>query len=84
MSNVYFFELTAGQDFDELPDASGSFTGLNLEATIPSGEAVTDYFKAGSDMYVTSVATGSNTVGANAGILTSWSWAGVSGALAGF
>jgi hypothetical protein len=84
MSNVYFFELTSGQDFDELPDATGSFTGSNLQAAIPSGEAITDYFMGGSAAYVSSVATGSNTVGANASVLTSWSWAGVSGALSGF
>ena len=84
MSNVYFFELTLGQDFDELPDASGSFMGSNFEAAIPSGESITDYFKGGSDANVTNVATGSNTVGADVSVLTSWSWAGVSGSLSGF
>jgi hypothetical protein len=83
MSNVYFFDLTSGQTFDELPVAAegGSFTGTNLEATIPSGETLTDYFLDGSDQSVTSVAAGANTVGANMSVLTSWSWAGVSGAL---
>jgi len=84
MNNVYFFNLTTGQDFDELPDGTGSFTGSNLEATIPTGDAVTDYFMGGSDAFVTSVASGANTVGADASVLTSWSWAGVSGSLSGF
>jgi hypothetical protein len=83
MSNVYFFDLTSGQTFDELPVAAegGSFTGSSLEATIPSGETLTDYFLDGSDANVTNVAAGANTVGANMSVLTSWSWAGVSGAL---
>ena len=83
MSNVYFFDLTFGQTFDELPVAAegGSFTGSSLEATIPSGETLTDYFLDGSDANVTNVAAGANTVGANMSVLTSWSWAGVSGAL---
>jgi hypothetical protein len=78
MTNVYFFGIAEGQDFDLYP------TGLtisNLQATIPDGFAVTDFFKAGTDAAVTVVAAGSNTVGADISKFQNWSWAAVSGAL---
>jgi len=81
MMNIYFFGLADGQDFDLVP------TGLsasNIEATIPDGMAVTDFFKEGSDAFVTEVAEGSNTVGADASMFMTWSWAGVSGAIDNF
>lgn len=84
LGNMYFFNLTAGQDFDQMPVASAdgacTFTGA-FEAVIPSGEAVTDYFKDGSDANTTSVNAGSNTVGATISEFNGWSWSALSGAL---
>ena len=84
LGNMYFFNLTAGQDFDQMPvtsaDGACTFTGA-FEAVIPNGEAVTDYFKDGSDANATSVNAGSNTVGATISEFTGWSWSAVSGAL---
>jgi hypothetical protein len=81
MMNIYFFGVSAGQDFDLNP------TGLvasSLQATLPAGAVVTDYFKAGSDAYVSIVAEGANTVGADVSKFQSWSWAAESGALDNF
>jgi hypothetical protein len=78
MSNIYFFGLTAGQDFDLKPVG---LTVADLEVTLLEGTAIADFFKDGSDIAVTSVAAGSNTVGADATVFASWSWAAVSGAL---
>ena len=80
MMNVYFFDLTVGQDFDELPtEYYCTFSGL--EAVIPDGSTVADFFKKGSDAFTTSVTKGSNTVGADLSKFAGWSWASVSGAL---
>jgi hypothetical protein len=81
MTEIYFFGISAGQDFDLNP---AQLVASSLQATIPDGTLVTDYFKAGSDAYVTVVAAGANTVGANIAPLEGWSWASVSGALADF
>lgn len=78
MNNIYFFNLMEGQDFDLNPVG---LTCSNLQATIPSGYAVTDFFLDGSDAYVTEVALGANTVGADQTQFQGWSWAAVSGAL---
>ncbi|MCA1755933.1 MAG: hypothetical protein LC649_00530 [Bacteroidales bacterium] len=83
MDGVYFFGLMAGQDFDELPTVY-SCTFSNLEVTLPAGTVVTDFFKGGSDQFVTVVAEGANTVGADLTKFQGWSWAQVSGALNGF
>jgi hypothetical protein len=81
MSNVYFFDLTAGQDFDELPvDYTCVFS--NLEAQLPTGTVLTDFFKDGSDAFVTSVTT--NTVGADKSVFASWTLTDASGELADF
>lgn len=80
MMNVYFRDIKEGQDFDQLPvDYSCTFS--NLQATIPDGTAVADYFKGGSDAFVTSVAAGANTVGADLTKFEGWSWAHTSGSL---
>lgn len=81
MHNIYFFGITAGQDFDLNPTALVAST---LQATLPDGAIVTDYFKGGSDAFVTLVATGANTVGADVNAFQTWSWASVSGNLSGF
>lgn len=78
MMAIYFFGVVAGQDFDLNPVG---LTASNLEATLPEGAVVTDYFIEGSDAFVTLVGVGANTVGANVSLLNTWSWAGVSGNL---
>nr|NQU92571.1 hypothetical protein [Bacteroidota bacterium] len=81
--NIYFFGLGEDQDFDQMP-IDYPCTFQDFEATLPEGTAVTDYFKDGSDAFVTVVAAGANSFGADAAQFTSWSWAGVSGNLSGF
>ncbi len=87
MMNIYFFGLDETletlQDFDELPtDFTCVFS--DFEVTLPTGTAVTDFFKDGSDAFTTSVAAGANTVGADATEFNGWSWAAVSGSLSEF
>lgn len=80
MMNVYFRDLKAGQDFDQLPvDYVCVFE--NLQATIPDGTAIGDYFKGGSEAFVTGVALNANTVGADLSQFDGWSWARLSGGL---
>jgi hypothetical protein len=80
MMNVYFRDLKTGQDFDQLPvDYACTFS--SLEATIPDGAAVADFFKDGSEAFVTAVAAGASTVGADLSKFEGWSWAHVSGSL---
>jgi hypothetical protein len=81
MMNIYFFGLAEGQDFDLVP---AGLTASDMEATIPDGFAVTDFFKEGSDAFVTEVAEGANSIGADVSKFQGWSWAAVSGALDGF
>jgi hypothetical protein len=83
MMNIYFFGLGEDQDFDQIP-TEYVCTFSAFQATLPDGTVVTDYFKDGSDAFVTVVAEGENTVGADVTKFTSWSWAGVSGNLNGF
>jgi hypothetical protein len=79
MTNIYFFGISEGQDFDDNP---AELTASNIEATIPDGTALSDFFKEGSDAAVTSVTT--NSVGADVSKFQNWSWAAVSGALEDF
>jgi len=81
MHNIYFFGIIAGQDFDLKP---AGLVASAFEATLPEGGVVTDYFKDGSDAFVTLVANGANTVGADVNAFQTWSWAAVSGNLSGF
>ena len=83
MMNVYFFDLTIGQDFDELPTVY-SCTFSNLQATLPAGSALADFFKGGSAAFVSEVAAGANTVGATMRHFSGWTWADVHGELADF
>lgn len=74
MMNVYFRDIKAGQDFDQVPtDYVCAFS--SLQATIPDGTALTDFFKGGSDAFTTAVALGANTVGADMTKFQGWSWA---------
>ncbi len=83
MMNIYFSGLGNDQDFDEIPTEYVCTFG-NFEATLPEGKVLTDYFLDGSDTFVTEVAEDANTVGADASVFSSWSWAAVSGNLSGF
>lgn len=83
MINVYFFDLSLGQDFDEMPTMY-TCTFSNLQATLPAGTILTDFFKGGSAAFVTEVAAGANTVGADMSQFTSWTWADINGQLADF
>lgn len=83
MSNVYFRNIKIGQDFDQLP-TEYTCVFQNLQVTLPEGSVLTDFFKDGSDAFVTAVPLGSNTVGADVSKFQTWSWAVVSGALNGF
>jgi hypothetical protein len=81
LHNIYFFGVKEGQDFDLNP---ADLLASSLQATLPEGAVVSDYFKDGSDAFVTVVAQGANTVGADASVFNSWSWVAVSGNLSGF
>jgi len=81
MNNIYFFGLEASQDFDLNP---AGLTISAMEATLPDGALITDFFKGGSDAAVTIVAAGARTVGAAVTDFQTWSWTSVSGALTGF
>jgi hypothetical protein len=83
MDGIYFFGLKAGQKFDELPTLY-TCTFASLEATLPAGTSVVDFFKDGSDAFTTAVEPGSNTVGADVSSFQEWSWSAVSGSLSGF
>ncbi len=83
MENIYFFDITAGQTFDELPQFY-TCTFKNFQVTLPAGTAVTDFFLKGSDKFTTAVEKGKNTVGADKSKFSSWSWAAAAGALSDF
>lgn len=76
LSNIYFFGISDGQDFDLNP---AGLTVSGLEATIPDGFTAADFFKEGVDAVVTGVDEGANTVGADASVFSGWAWAAVSG-----
>lgn len=80
LENIYFTGLKTGQDFNTVPDYyTCSFS--NLEATIPDGTSLADFFKGGSDAFVTAVPEGANTVGCNMDVFTGWTWSSLSGIL---
>ena len=80
MESIYFFDLVAGQTVDLKPAGS---TFAALEATLPSGAALTDHFLAGTDAFTTAVGAGANTVGADKTEF-GWTWASANGALDSF
>lgn len=79
MSNIYFFNIKAGQTFDQIPTVPAAFT--NFQVTLPEGTTIPDFFKGTSPSFTTAVAEGENTVGADKTSFAGWSWAAVSGAL---
>jgi hypothetical protein len=82
MNNIYFFGVTYGQEFDDNP---ADLTASNFELTLPSDTLeINDFFKKGTDAFVTEVDLGSNSVGADKTKFSNWSWAAVAGALTDF
>jgi len=71
MSNIYFFDVAVGKDFD---DKSPEMTLANIQITMPSDTALSVYFKGGSDAAASKVAAAANTVGVDVSKL-SWTWA---------
>ncbi|SFU10540.1 hypothetical protein SAMN04489724_4015 [Algoriphagus locisalis] len=82
MSNIYFFNIKAGQTFDQTPTVPVAFA--NFQVTLPDGTAIGDFFKGTSAAATTAVAEGENTVGADKAPFATWSWAAVSGSLDAF
>lgn len=79
MNKIYFTGAALGQDFDDNP---ADLTASSIEFTIPSDTLeVTDFFLNGTDAFVTVVAEGANSVGADLSKFSGWSWASASGAL---
>lgn len=78
--NIYFFDLSSGQTFDEIPT---EYTCLfeNLQVTIPDDAVIEDFFLDGSAAFVTEVAEGANTVGFDNSEFVGWSWTYLEGAL---
>ena len=82
-SNQYFFGVQDGQTFDQLPTVDGFLEAINFEVTLPAGGVLTNFFVDGSDAFTTEVA-GREHSGADASVLTGWTWAGLSGNLLDF
>lgn len=76
LDSIYWFGLNPGdyslKTFTEIPFPVVPSSLSNLEATIPMGESIADYFLNGSDQYVSDVPLGTQTVGANICMFTSW------------
>lgn len=95
-SNLYFFNFPAPADSDGRGDlsisgdasvanlASGDLSFAMLETTLPANATLMNVFKSGTDADATNVAAGANTVGADASVFATWSWAAVAGELADF
>lgn len=77
MNNIYFFDLTMGQDFDQLPTDYTAIMSA-FQCTLDTG-VVADYFKGGSDAFTTAVSAGAATVGADTSNFSGWSWTSVYG-----
>lgn len=94
--NIYFFgfgdpaassgrgDLSLSGDATLANFANAILTFSNLEITPADGVDLQTIFKSGTDVHVTSVAAGANTVGADASVFLGWSWAAVSGATSDF
>src|SRR5690554_1189773 len=83
MSNIYFYGISPGQDFNQLPVENGGGFGefSNFQATLPDGYNLEDFFKDGSHVFVSVVPENANTVGADVTEFTGWTWAYQSGEL---
>ena len=75
------FSLSTGSD---ITFADGDLTFSGLQVTLPVAVVLTAVFKNGTDVHATSVATGSNTVGATKSAFATWTWADVDGQLLDF
>lgn len=89
MNNIYFTNLTIGQDVEGYSGYAlntNGFASSNFEATLPTVDAdgnpasymLNDFFKGGSDLITTEVDNGQNSIGANLTQLKSWSMTGQS------
>jgi len=81
MDKIFFFNLDAGQDFDQEPTVAASFT--NFEIVLLDETTVADFFPE-NQSYVTAVNAGANTVGADKSAFAGWTWAAVDGQLTDF
>lgn len=93
--NLYFFNFPDPSvdgygDFSLSGDATianfvgGQLTFNNIEITLSEGSSLESVFKEGTHAHATSVAAGANTVGADKGSFTGWSWVDQAGELADF
>jgi hypothetical protein len=82
MENIYFFNIKAGQTFDQTPTVPVMFS--NFQVTLPATTAIADFFKGTSADVTTAVAAGANTVGADKAPFAGWSWTAASGGLDSF
>lgn len=81
MNNIYFFGIKAGQDFDQLP-IDYTCTFADFQVTLPASTVIADFFKGGSDTFVTAVTL--STVGVDKSEFVGWAWADVAGELSEF
>ena len=85
LTDVYFFGFPDPNVADGRGDFSESgcddCTYTNLEATLQGTATLADTFKGGSFSAASSVAAGAQTGGADASVLTGWTWAGEVGGL---
>lgn len=93
--NIYFFnfadpattdgrgDLSLSGDKTVATFANGELKFVNLQATLADGVSLSTVFKNGTDAFATSVAAGANTVGADATVFDTWTWASVAGQLTG-
>lgn len=94
--NLYFFGFSDPAASDGRGDlslsgektlatfTSGALSFSSLEATLPTGVALSTVFKNGTDASATAVATGANSVGADKAAFIGWTWADAAGELADF
>lgn len=82
LSNLYFFGFsTTATPYPVAENPVTAGTYVSIEATIPAGRLESDFFAATAATFVTEVADGENTVGADITQFADWSWASESGAL---
>ncbi|WP_107039436.1 hypothetical protein [Brumimicrobium mesophilum] len=76
------FSLSGQASIDNF--ANGVLNFSNLEVTSPTGVALSDIFKGGTDVHATEVSQGGNTVGANVSPFMGWTFSDVRGQLTDF
>ncbi|WP_421764049.1 hypothetical protein [Ekhidna sp.] len=91
LSNIFFFDLTIGQDVEEYTAfaAQAGFGATSIEAVLPTVDAdgnaatytVADFF---TDMGTNATAVTTATVGADASVFADWTFASLTGELSDF